>query len=106
MEALVSLFKKYLSLTLNILFCTVRGSIYGCGREDGSNFEELKDNWEEKFNEEPEMNGGCVRTTGPNPVTYCFCDSDGCNAPFKAKTVGLMEHVFTFLSAVCLQFFK
>merc|ERR1711953_545067 len=57
------------------------GSFYGCGRDDGTSFEEFRDNWERFFDEQPEMNGRCVRAARSIPDTYCFCDTDGCNAP-------------------------
>ena len=67
--------------SLNILSFTENGSFYGCGRDDGTSFEEFRDNWERFFDEQPEMNGRCVRAARPIPDTYCFCDTDGCNAP-------------------------
>ena len=67
--------------SLNILSFTENGSFYGCGRDDGTSFEEFRDNWERFFDEQPEMNGRCVRAARSIPDTYCFCDTDGCNAP-------------------------
>ena len=67
--------------SLNILFCTESGSFYGCGSDDATSFEEFRDNWEMFFDEQPEMNGRCVRAARSIPDTYCFCDTDGCNAP-------------------------
>ena len=62
---------------MNILFCTGEFEVF-CAKSDS--FEEVKENWEERFEEEPKMNG-CVNNIYGE--TVCFCDSDGCNSETK-----------------------
>ena len=91
-----------MSLSLNILFCTETGYVeyYGCGESAWKDKHEgLKDyNWREHFQDEPKMNG-CATQTGTDPQTFCFCDSDGCNA-FSTNNRSSMNQ----LSLVLLSF--
>merc|ERR1712029_802350 len=72
----------------------------GCG---DLSFEEVKENWEERFEEEPKMNG-CVNTTDGN--TYCFCDSsDGCNSRVNSSGVTQLSlFLFVFIVLTHLAF--
>ena len=67
--------KDIWTLASTYYFFTAGESLYKCGY----NFEGEIENWEERFKENPIMNGNCT-TTRANE-TYCFCDSyDGCNS--------------------------
>ena len=61
-----------MSLSLNILFCTETGYVetYACGESA----------WKDKYEGLKRLLIRCATQKGAYPQTFCFCDSDGCNA--------------------------